>query len=49
MSGNRRDAAWVGEVYILTVFGAFVGESASESFQMPKKVPSLHSNLELFD
>ena len=49
MSGNRRDATWVGEVYVLAVFGAFVGESAPEAFEVPNKLPSLHSDLDLFD
>jgi hypothetical protein len=49
MSGNCRDATWVGEVYVLAVFGAFVSESSPESFQVPDKLPSLHSDLKLFD
>ena len=49
MSGNSRDATRVGEVYIFAVFGAFVGENASESFQVPNQLPPLHSDLELFD
>jgi len=49
MSGNCRDSTWVGEVYVLTMFCTFVGESAPETFQVPNKLPSLHSDLELFD
>lgn len=49
VSGNRCDAAWVCEVRILAVFGAFVGESAAESFEVPNQLPALHLDLKLFD
>ena len=49
MSGNCRNAAWVCEADVLTVFGTFVGESASKSFEMSNQLPSLHSDLKLFD
>ena len=49
MSGNRRDPAWVDKIYLLAVFGAFVGERASESFQVPNQLPSLHLNLDLLN
>ena len=49
MPGNRRDPAWVGKIYILAVFGTFVGERAPKSFQVPNQLPSLHLNLDLLD
>ena len=49
MSRDRRDAAWVGKVDVFAVFGAFVGESAPESFQVPNELPSFHLNVNLFD
>lgn len=49
MFGNRRDPAWVDKIYILAVFGALVGERASESFQVPNQLLSLHLNLDLLN
>jgi hypothetical protein len=49
MSGYGGDAAWVGKVYIFAAFGAFGGEGASESFQVPNEFPSLQSDLDLFN
>lgn len=49
MPGNSGDAAWVGEVYVFTMLGAFIGELASESFQVPNQLAAFHSDLELFN
>ena len=49
MSGNRRNAAWIGEIDVFTMLCPFIGENASEPLQVSNELPPLHLHLELLD